>query len=225
MRTVKQHDVRKSEILDCAQRLFYTVGYDQTTVAMIIDATGIAKGTFYHYFKSKEEMLDGVIERYTTLTMQTLEPILALEAPAHEKLGRFHDAAGALKAQNAPLLVELARVIYRPENFLLLHKFTERTLAAEGSFDTPDAEETAEMLVRVWVALGESMAPLLREMESRPQNIDVIQKRLEAFDETAERILGAPRGSLHFGEAGRRALGAFRRELAARAKTIVGGRV
>jgi AcrR family transcriptional regulator len=61
-RTVKEHDVRKKEIVDTAERLFLEYGYEETPVEMIIKDVGIAKGTFYYYFRSKDELLDELVE-------------------------------------------------------------------------------------------------------------------------------------------------------------------
>ena len=58
MRTVKEHDARKNEIIDTAAALFTDKGYDQCSINDILNSIGIAKGTFYHYFKSKEDVLD-----------------------------------------------------------------------------------------------------------------------------------------------------------------------
>ena len=63
VRIVKEHEERKNELLDAAQALFYQNGYETTSVAKIIDSVGIAKGTFYHYFKSKTDLLDQIVER------------------------------------------------------------------------------------------------------------------------------------------------------------------
>ena len=49
-RTVKAHAVRRNEILDVAQRLIYTKGYEQMTIQDILDGLQISKGAFYHYF-------------------------------------------------------------------------------------------------------------------------------------------------------------------------------
>ena len=54
MRIVKEHEERKNEILDTAEILFEEKGYDKCSVNDILNRIGIAKGTFYHYFKSKE---------------------------------------------------------------------------------------------------------------------------------------------------------------------------
>ena len=48
----------KSRIIKAAWNLFYKDGYDQTTVEDIIAASKTSKGTFYHYFKGKEALLN-----------------------------------------------------------------------------------------------------------------------------------------------------------------------
>lgn len=63
MRIVKEHNERKNEIIDTAASLFIEKGYDQCSVNDILDCIGIAKGTFYHYFKSKEDVLDAVVDK------------------------------------------------------------------------------------------------------------------------------------------------------------------
>lgn len=64
MRITKVHEERKNEIVEIAERLFRVKGYDKCTVNEIINEVGIAKGTFYHYFKTKEEVLDTIVSSY-----------------------------------------------------------------------------------------------------------------------------------------------------------------
>lgn len=61
MKTVKEGEIRRREILDVARELFVTKGYDQTSVNDILKIVDIAKGTFYYYFASKEEVLEAII--------------------------------------------------------------------------------------------------------------------------------------------------------------------
>lgn len=63
MRVAKEAEERKQEILDAAERLFASKGFDNTSISNILEETGIARGTLYYHFKSKEELLDAVIER------------------------------------------------------------------------------------------------------------------------------------------------------------------
>lgn len=52
------------KILDVSFRLFREKGYDHTTIQDITDALGMSKGAVYHHFKSKEEILDKISDRY-----------------------------------------------------------------------------------------------------------------------------------------------------------------
>lgn len=63
MRIVKEAEERKNEILDVAERLFGTKGFDNTSTNDILNEIGIARGTLYYHFKSKEDILDAMIER------------------------------------------------------------------------------------------------------------------------------------------------------------------
>jgi len=61
MKTVKEGEVRRKEILVIARELFVKKGYEQTSVNDILKIVDIAKGTFYYYFTSKEEVLEAII--------------------------------------------------------------------------------------------------------------------------------------------------------------------
>ncbi|WP_233457025.1 TetR/AcrR family transcriptional regulator [Blautia producta] len=63
MRRHKEPEVRKGELLDAAQKLFVEKGYAKTTVTDILNVHGLSKGVFYYYFKSKEEVMDAIIQR------------------------------------------------------------------------------------------------------------------------------------------------------------------
>ena len=75
----------KSRIIKAAWNLFYKDGYDQTTVEDIIAASKTSKGTFYHYFKGKEALLNTLSslldEKYEELA-SSIDPNLS----AREKL-------------------------------------------------------------------------------------------------------------------------------------------
>jgi len=63
VRISKDPEERKTEILDVAERLFTSKGYSKTTISDILDEIGVARGTFYYHFKSKEEVMDAIIMR------------------------------------------------------------------------------------------------------------------------------------------------------------------
>jgi len=61
MKAVKEGEVRRREILFTARGLFVRKGYEQTSINDILKIVDIAKGTFYYYFASKEEVLEAII--------------------------------------------------------------------------------------------------------------------------------------------------------------------
>ena len=65
MRIVKEAIERKMEILDAAEELFSRKGFDNTSTNDILDKVKIARGTLYYHFKSKEDIMDALIERYS----------------------------------------------------------------------------------------------------------------------------------------------------------------
>ena len=76
MRIVKKPDERRNEILDAAEKLFAEKGFMKTTIIDILQEVGIAKGTFYYYFKSKEEVMDAVAMRYIDMGTIAVKKII-----------------------------------------------------------------------------------------------------------------------------------------------------
>lgn len=119
MRVIKEYDERKKEVLDTAERLFRIKGYDKCTIMDIIKEVGIAKGTFYHYFKSKEEVLDAIVLRYVDIVRNNAEEILLIEnINPVEKLMRAFMAMQVTNQIDKDLLDNMHRV----ENALLHQK-------------------------------------------------------------------------------------------------------
>ena len=71
----------KGKIVSAAWKLFYEQGYDKTTVDDIVEASGTSKGSFYHYFESKESLPASLSylfdEKYEELT-ETMDPSLGV---------------------------------------------------------------------------------------------------------------------------------------------------
>lgn len=73
----KQADERRKEILDAAEELFSRRGFDGTSTNDILEKVGIARGTLYHHFKSKEDIMNGLIDRYSERLLGTARRIAA----------------------------------------------------------------------------------------------------------------------------------------------------
>jgi TetR/AcrR family transcriptional regulator, fatty acid metabolism regulator protein len=73
-------------ILDAAVRVFARRGFNQCRVSDIADEAGVAYGLVYHYFRSKDEVLDTLfLERWNVL-LDVIRELDGRELPAREKL-------------------------------------------------------------------------------------------------------------------------------------------
>ncbi|WP_200093289.1 TetR/AcrR family transcriptional regulator [Klebsiella sp. S69] len=84
----KPAEVRLDELMSAAERLFLANGVEATTINEIVEQAKVAKGTFYHYFSSKNDMLASLGERYTAEFLGQLQK--AVDAcPANDWQGRL----------------------------------------------------------------------------------------------------------------------------------------
>ena len=197
-RTVKDPDERRNEIIDIAEELFLEKGYEQTAVSDIVKKVGVAQGTFYYYFKSKDDVLNSVIDRHIEAIRAGLEAIAAIDdLSAMEKIVKFstflskfnkdrknlfdyiHEDQNAhlhLKFENAipPVLIPLFGQIIGEGVF-------------EGIFNTKYPIQAALVIINSNIVLFERIYGL-EEILGNPE------ERYYAAIDFIERILGAKAG-------------------------------
>ena len=113
MRTVKEPEIRKNEILDAADTLFARKGFDNTSTGDILEMVGIARGTLYYHFKSKEDILDALIERYNRQILSA-----AQEAASDKRFSVKERLIRTILALNVSQKggQELKEQMHRPQN-------------------------------------------------------------------------------------------------------------
>lgn len=200
MRTIKDPVERRNEILDTAEMLFITKGYSKTTVNDILQEIGIAKGTFYYYFKSKEEVMDAMIGRVTEKYVSRAKEIAALPGlSVNEKIIRIFmaDRPDEKKAQMIEQLHEVENAqLHQKSNVETILQLTpvltdllEQGIK-EGSYHTPFPREVVEFLLVSSQFLFDDGIFKWKPEEQK-------QKAL-AFIWVFETLLGAEKGSLSF---------------------------
>jgi AcrR family transcriptional regulator len=204
------HAVRREAFLDIAERLIRTKGYEQVSVQDVLDGAGASKGAFYHYFDSKEALLEAVIERMTDTAVAVLEPVVAdPELTAPEKLQAIFSQAGRWKAERSDLLLGLMRSWYSAENDLVRLRLARvgaaritpllcrivRQGTAEGAFSLASPDQTAGILVTLLYGSGDAVGRLLLDRQDGLVPFEQVEGWVAAYNQAIERILGLPRGS------------------------------
>ncbi|MCI5933984.1 MAG: TetR/AcrR family transcriptional regulator, partial [Lachnospiraceae bacterium] len=189
---------RRNEILDVAERLFCSRGYDQTSTNDILAEIGIARGTLYYHFSSKEDILDAMIDRILNEIVRRASQI-ALDGsiPVLERMTQTILASN-VDTKTGDMILEQ---MHKPQNALMHAKMQERLLKqliplftkliedgiSQGLMQTDDPEDTIEMLLLYANTVFDD-AIAYSEKEKK--------KKVLAFISNTELLLHMEKGSL-----------------------------
>lgn len=207
----EDYTARRNEILDVAKQLVYSKGYHQMSIQDILDTLKISKGAFYHYFDSKQGLLDGLVERMIEEADQAMSPVLeSKDMTAIEKMRLYFDAGVRWKKDQKTFLLNLVRVWYDDANVLLRHKQESAIIdhfapklaviirqgIAEGVFSTRYPDQFAANMLGLSRGMEDKVVSLLLADKPPPDAVEQLESLVGAYYESLERILGASAGSI-----------------------------
>lgn len=85
----KTKEERRNEIIETAGKLFEEKGYEQTQVQDIVNEIGVAKGLFYYYFKSKDEVMEELADRYADAIIDDVNKLIDKNISTFDKINRI----------------------------------------------------------------------------------------------------------------------------------------
>ena len=141
----------RERIVEAADGLFYAQGYDHTSFAAIAGAVGISRGNFYYHFRTKDEILDAVIERRMEASRQMLERWERDGDTPEDRIRSFINIlvanAGDIRRHGCPvgtLCSELAKLNHEAQGaakelFTLFRDWLRRQFELLGRADDADA--------------------------------------------------------------------------------------
>jgi AcrR family transcriptional regulator len=201
VRIVKKPAVRRQEIVEAALHLFQTKGYERTAVQDVMVHLGIAKGTIYHYFDSKEALLEAVIARVVDEDVERLQALMTtLSGNALDRIRILIAAGNAATNNQADLLEQL----HQPANTGMHTRILAASLnkqaplfAAliqqgrdEGLFQTEAPLECAEFIL--------AAVQFLTDADIHAWTKEDLARRRQALPALIEAVLKAPEGSFQF---------------------------
>lgn len=208
---MKKGDIKRTQILDAAEALFFERGYDRTSVQDILDQLGMSKGGFYHYFDAKDSVLQAVMERRMQGRLDQLSAALYdSRRGSVDRLNMLLAMANLFEAEETPFAALLLKLCYQDKNAamtahrrrVLIDRLLPRVNdvigegVTDGSFHTRHPQAVGRLLLLLACDINDEACTLLAE---RPDNPDVMLRMLEllnAYRESAERLAGAPYGSI-----------------------------
>ncbi|MCM1989864.1 TetR/AcrR family transcriptional regulator [Oceanirhabdus seepicola] len=203
----------RDEIINTAQRLFYTVGYDKTSIQMIINDIDIAKGTFYHHFKSKSELMLEIVRLTTETTVEQLRELTNSSISPIKKMNAIFNASAKYKAANLDSIKAIMFAMYNESNLILRENIKRLTLESttplinsiiQEGMNTGDFKckhsNVGEIIWVIGMALSDKMCFAIMNPNNNTSNDSFIEKTvddLNMYTYTIETILEIDHGRLN----------------------------
>lgn len=209
----ESHAVRRDAFLDAAQRLIQTRGYEQMSIGDILAELDASRGAFYHYFESKDALLDAVVERMADGATVRLEPVLAdPELTATAKLEALFGGMAQFKAERKELVLRILEVWMSDGNAVVREKMRRivsarlvpwlERIVDQGITEGVFSSRYPDYLARILAALVQGMSDLAAELWMGRQlgsvTFEEVERTFAAYLEAFERIVGVRPGSLRF---------------------------
>lgn len=199
-RIVKKPEERRREIVKAARHLFLTKEYEKATMQDVLESLDIAKGTIYHYFKSKKELLEAVIEDIADENLLAMQKVLrSAKGHALHKIHKLIETGN--KAAEVSTIIDY---LHQPGNEAIHVRLLAATLTKqaplyakvirqgcrEGLFHTDYPLESAEFIL--------AAVQFLTDVGIYPWKDPELFRRANAFPRLIESLLQAPAGSFNF---------------------------
>lgn len=210
VRVTKDPAQRREELLDIAWELGRTHGFEALRVEQIVQTAGVAKGTFYHYFAAKDDVLEALIRRFSDGLFAELSR--ASEAAstadnARARLNQIMDAATAYKLSQPDL--SYASVLYSESNLPLRQRlfraWRERSRevllpvieagATDGSFTVMDAAVATDIVLLLWFDAADQLWNRAIAASDADEFAHILLNGGFAIREAQARVLGMPSDS------------------------------
>ena len=190
---MKKGEKRKKELLKIAYDMFLTQGYENTSVDEIIEKAQIAKGTYYYYFKSKEQMLEEVIDMMIDSESEMARQIIGMDISSPQKIVGIIASIKPTEAEQP-----IKDTLFQPENLLMHHKVRQKLI----NVLTPLLSEVIKEGVKEGIFecdnISERVKMLLIISDSTFNEGTFSEQDISVFIDVTEKLLGAEKGTMGF---------------------------
>ena len=190
---MKKGERRKQELLRIAYKQFLLKGYEETSVDDIIAEAGIAKGTYYYYFETKEQMLEEVIGMMIGQETEAARQIVQAQLPVHQKIAGI---IASLRPSREEEPIEGA--LMRPENSMMHRRVRSRLVEIVVPLLSQVVEEGIRQGVFACDNIPERVRMLLTVSSETFDEGRFTDRDVAVFVDMTEKLLGARAGTMGF---------------------------
>ena len=190
---MKKGEKRKKELLKIAYDMFLTRGYENTPVDEIIEKAQIAKGTYYYYFKSKEQMLEEVIDMMIDSESEMARQIIGMDISSPQKIVGIIASIKPTEAEQP-----IKDTLFQPENVLMHHKVRQKLINVLTPLLSEVIKEGVEEGIFECDNIPERVKMLLIISDSTFNEGTFSEQDISVFIDVSEKLLGAEKGTMSF---------------------------
>ena len=208
---MRKGDLRRTQILDAAEKLFFERGYEQTSIQDILDALSISKGGFYHYFDSKIALLEEICRIRSGREIERIR--LELFSNKFSPVQKLNLLLGALNLFSredpdfAALVLKISYIdgdvhfreqtrVYMLEQLRPMVDEVIREGIADGSFFSRTPGQLAKLVLMLGYDVNDEACRILAANADNPDCVIIIMDLLNAYREAVENLCGAKFGSI-----------------------------
>ncbi|WP_368185927.1 TetR/AcrR family transcriptional regulator [Aestuariibius sp. HNIBRBA575] len=216
-RTNMKPEERRAQLLSVAQHLFFNKGYDDTTMADILQEAGVSKGGFYHHFESKDALFFALLDQLISQVATALEGIAAdqSETVTQRMVAVLATEGQFLKRSNLEPQMQIINVMQAEKNIGMSARFDRmiREMMAPivtgliqegvktGEFKVHDPEAAALVILHMIRAFEplQTVVYRYRNTSEAAEHGDRLRNVLTQQFIGVDLILGVPLGTTSYG--------------------------
>lgn len=214
---MKKGDLRRGQILDTAEALFFEQGYDRTSIQDILNRLNISKGGFYHYFDAKETVLKEICERRWVAQIDKLRmELYGSRISPIDKLNLLLKHVNLFEAEDVHFAALMLKICYRDRD-TAIRDYRRRILVAHASDYLSDVlaegtsggalharhpAETGRLLLLLACDVNDEACDILAGDTDNPDRMLRVIELLNIYRESVELLSGAPYGTVVLFDAG-----------------------
>ena len=213
---MKKGDLRRGQILDTAERLFFERGYDRTSIQDILNALNLSKGGFYHYFDAKETVLRELCERRWEMRLEKVKVELrdGRRSPV-DRLDLLLGLANLFEMEDRHFSAMMLKICYQDDDASVRdhrrHTLIEligplmddviRDGVEAGALHSRQPAQLGRLLLLLACDVNDEVCHLLATNVENPDRMIRMLELLNAYRESVETLCGAPFGSIQLFDA------------------------
>jgi AcrR family transcriptional regulator len=190
---MKKGEKRKKMLLKIAYDMFLTKGYDNTSVDEIIEKAQIAKGTYYYYFQSKEQMLEEVIDMMIKNEVKMAEQIIRTDISVPQKIVGILTSMKPTEEEQP-----IKNTLFKEENVLMHHKVRKKLIDTLTPLLSEVIKEGVNEGIFKCDNIPERVKMLLIISDGTFNEGTFTERDISVFIDMTEKLLGAENQTMNF---------------------------